>query len=70
LSWDDVNKEVKADPKTLQSKLVVGALDFDDDDKAENVFKYGNFKFEKDTTYEGGIRQSNLSTRDVPGIGE
>jgi hypothetical protein len=62
LSWDDVNKEVKADPKTLQSKLVVGALDFDDDDKAENVFKYGNFKFEKDTTYEGGIRQSNLST--------
>jgi hypothetical protein len=62
LIWDDVNKEVKADPKALQDKLVVGALDFDGDDKAEHVFKYGNFKFEKDTTYEGGIRQSNLST--------
>ncbi len=62
LLWDDVNKEVKADPKALQDKLVVGELDFNGDDKAENVFKYGNFKFEKDTTFEGGIRQSNLST--------
>ena len=62
LIWDDTDKAVKSDPKTLQSKLVVGSLDFDGDDKAENVFKYGNFKFEKDTTYEGGIRQSSLST--------
>jgi hypothetical protein len=62
LVWNDTDKEVKADPKTLQDKLVVGTLDFDGDDKAENVFKYGNFKFAKDTTYEGGIRQSNLSS--------
>ena len=62
LRWDDVNNEVKSDPIFLQKNLVVGELDFDQDDKAENVFKYGNFKFEKDTTFEGGIRQSNLST--------
>jgi hypothetical protein len=62
LIWDDTDKKVKSDPKTLQTKLVVGALDFDGDDKAEHVFKYGNFKFEKDTTYEEGIRHLNLAT--------
>jgi len=61
IRWDDVNNEVKTDPVFLQKNLVVGSLEFDDDD-AEKVFKVGNFKFVKSAKFGDGIRTSNLST--------